>query len=111
MWKKSVASGDYVVDRDVGGDVGQDAGEAERVALVAGADLAGQLDVHVAGDQLGLGQFEDEGQLGVHGGLLLRSCFVRVGRNSYVRSSLRSEERRVGKEGRPWVPGRCGKKV
>src|SRR5919199_320806 len=54
------------------GAVAQDPTGAERRRLLPGVGATGQLNVEFAGDQLGLCQFQHEGQLRLHDISLLR---------------------------------------
>src|SRR5919205_1543184 len=91
--RPTLASGDDIVDRDVANKVLQDTeDEIGRVALLVGGGLAGQLDVHLAGEQLGLSQFQRERQL------------MLLVRHDLPPFLFRLEARRVGKERRSRWP-------
>jgi hypothetical protein len=79
--RQRMSSGNDVVNGNVHADVGQEAARAERRALLPGVRAAAQLDVYVAGDQLGLGQLEREGQSSVPG-VILHSFLLGVGAGS-----------------------------
>ena len=65
------------LDLNIPGDVVHNIPEAECLGVLAGAAPAGQLNVHITVDQLGLGQCEHERQFGLHGVSFLRSSLVR----------------------------------